>query len=452
MWVQSIATRLRAVLVHNSEFAEILRGAGLALRFRILASAVGYVSTILLARWMGPSEYGYYSFAIAWMTLLAYPATLGLPGTAVRFMAHYVAAKDWPHVVGLLRTSTWFAFGCSTLVALVSVAILLYFQAYLHPGYVIPTVVALAGIPIIAVSVVRSEGIRGLGRLALAWGPLQLGQPLLLLIVMVAMIFIAHQLSATMVVATSILASVIMLIAQWVALHTQLGAKLKVEPTINLRLWLGTALPFVWIYVANMALTQAGVIMVGIFLTARDVALYTAAATTSLLVTFLLQATNALSAPKFAAIHSQGRQIELQTLVRDVTRWTFWPSLAIALALSTLGSAVLRLFGPGFEDAHVLLVIMALGQVANAFAGPVANLLSMTGHQTLTARVLASSALLYVLLSCFVTPIWGTIGAAFVLSGVTLLWNIWLMILVARKLHINPSIFGLFRVTQPHRL
>jgi O-antigen/teichoic acid export membrane protein len=59
-------------------------------------------------------RHGLYSFAIAAMALLAYPATLGLHGAAVRFVAQYAATDDWQHVVGFIKASSWLAFGCDT--------------------------------------------------------------------------------------------------------------------------------------------------------------------------------------------------------------------------------------------------------------------------------------------------------------------------------------------------
>ena len=107
MRVHQTAVWLRTLLGEEGDFATVLRGAGLVVIIRVLASAVGFASVILLARWMGSSEYGLYSFAIAWMTLLAYPTTLGLPGAAVRFVAHYAAANDWQHVAGFMKVSSW---------------------------------------------------------------------------------------------------------------------------------------------------------------------------------------------------------------------------------------------------------------------------------------------------------------------------------------------------------
>jgi O-antigen/teichoic acid export membrane protein len=440
MRVHRTAARLRAILGERSDFATVLLGAGLVLMIRILASAVGYASMILLARWMGSSEYGLYSFAIACMTLLAYPATLGLPGAGLRFVAQYAAANDWQHVVGFMKVSSWLAFGCGALVATLAIPAVLYFKSFLDPGYVAPTIVALAGIPIVALTIVRSEAIRGLGWLALAWGPLQLGQPLLLLIVTAAMVSFATHLTAAMGVGASILAYAANLIAQRGVLHARLGTRIKVEPKFNLSPWLGVALSFVWIYLANAVIVQAGVIVVGIFLRPQDVAIYNAAAATSGLITFPLYAVSALSAPKFAALHAQKRQLEMQALVTNVTRWTFWPSLAIALILVAFGSIVLRLFGPGFEQGYATLLILTLGQLVNAFTGPVGLLLSMTGHQVVTARVLSTSAIFGVVFGLAFTRIWGSVGTAVAFSGAMVLWNAWLAVFVSHKLEIYPSL------------
>ena len=440
MRVHQRAALLRTLLGEQGDFATVLRGAGLVVIIRILASAVSFASVILLARWMGSSEYGLYSFAIAWMTLLAYPATLGLPGAAVRFVAQYAAANDWQHMVGFMKVSSWLAFGCGALVATLAISAVLYFNSYLHPGYVAPTIVALAGIPIVALTIVRSEAIRGLGWLTIAWGPLQLGQPLLLLIMTATMVFCAMQLTAAVGVFASILAYATNLIAQWRVLHGRLGTRIEAEPKVNLGPWLGVALSFVWIYLASAILVQADVIVVGIFLKPQDVAIYSAAAATSRLVTLPLYAATALSAPKFAALHAQQRQLDLQALVTDVTRWTFWPSLAIAVIFVAFGSMVLRLFGPGFEQGYATLLILTLGQLVNAFTGPVASLLNMTGHQVVTARVLSTSAIFGVAFGLAFTRIWGSVGTAIAFSGAMVLWNAWLVIFVIRKLEIYPSL------------
>jgi O-antigen/teichoic acid export membrane protein len=437
MQVHQAVARLRALLGEESDLATVLRGAGLVVIIRVLASAVGFVNVVLLARWMGSSEYGLYSFAIASMILLAYPAALGLPGAAVRFVAQYAAADDWQNVAGFMKVSSWLAFGCGALVAILLIGAVLLFESYPDPVYVAPTVLALAGIPIVTLSIVRSEAIRGLGWMALAWGPLQLGQPLLLL-ALVIILFVVTQLTAITAVGASIFAYAATLILQWGTLHARLGDSRRVEPKIQLRPWLAVAVSFLWISVANLIFLQAGVIVVGLFLKPQDVAIYSAAAATAGFVTLPIYAAAALGAPKFAALHAQHRRAELQALFANTIRWTFWPSLVIALVYAIIGSMVLRLFGPEFKQGYPALLILTLGLLSGAFVGPVVNLLTMTGHQRITARVQMTCAILAVVLGLAFTPVWGIGGTALAFAAVRVLMNVCLTLSVVRKLEIFP--------------
>ena len=234
MRLPQAAARLRAFLGEGGDFATILRGAGLVVIIRVLASAVGFASVVLLARWMGSSQYGLYSFAIAAMILLAYPSTLGFPGAAVRFVAQHAAEDDWQHVVGFMKMSSWLAFGVGLLVAGLGIGVVLVFRSQLDPGYVAPTILALAGIPIVALSIVRSEAIRGLGWVALAWAPLQLGQPVLLLAGAAVILLIATQLTAVMAVGTAIAAYAATLIVQWSVLRRGSGPRGGLSPKSSL--------------------------------------------------------------------------------------------------------------------------------------------------------------------------------------------------------------------------
>jgi O-antigen/teichoic acid export membrane protein len=189
-----------------------------------------------------------------------------------------------------------------------------------------------------------------------------------------------------------------------------------------------------------MTLLQAGVIVVGIFLKPHDVAIYSAAAATSGLAALPTYAAVALGAPKFATLHAQHRRPELQALFTNIVRLTFWPSLAIAVIFVAFGSLVLRLFGPGFEQGYPVLLILTFGQLVIAFLGPVANLLNMTGHHVLTARVQTKGAILGVLLGLIFTRIWGIVGTAVAFSAAMALGNACLTIFVVRKLEIYPSL------------
>lgn len=418
-----LAARLRIVALDDAEFATVVRGAGLALAIRGFGSVAGYVSLILLARWMGHLEYGYYVFAIALMTLLAIPATLGLPGAAVRFVSHYQAIGDWSYIVGWLRTSSWLAVCSSSVIAILALLGLWLFGSDLDRGYLLPTIVALAGTPVVALGIVRSEAIRGLGLLLLAWGPFRVGQPVLLLLLAAAIFFAGHPLSATIVTGASVAAYAIMLLVQYSVLNTKLGTRLSVASKTATRHWLATLPSFLGISLAASVLPQAPIIVIGFLLAPADVAVYSAAAATASVVSFLLDATSAMSSPRFAALHASERHGELRALFATIVRRTFWPSLLGAAILIAFGSPILGLFGPGFERGYWPLVILTIGHVANAGAGPIGNFLSMTGHHQTVSWVLGVCACLAVLVSLVLTPLWGILGTAIAFSGAMILWN-----------------------------
>ncbi|MFZ0029915.1 MAG: hypothetical protein WAK72_27590 [Pseudolabrys sp.] len=119
---------------------------------------------------------------------------------------------------------------------------------------------------------------------------------------------------------------------------------------------------------------------------------------------------------------------------------TIWPSLAIALIFVAFGSTVLRLFGPGFEQGYPVLLVLTLGQLVITFVGPVENLLNMTGHHVVTARVQTTSAIVAVVFGLVSTRIWGSVGTAVAFSAAVALGNAGLTIFVVRKLEIYPSL------------
>ena len=104
----------------------------------VMTALGGLATSILLSRWLGPTEYGKYSY-ITWLVgVVVLVANLGLPSAATRFIAEYRALRpDWGYrlyrdlirlellaVVGLagllllwgaLRPSVFFAVGFTAL-------------------------------------------------------------------------------------------------------------------------------------------------------------------------------------------------------------------------------------------------------------------------------------------------------------------------------------------------
>jgi O-antigen/teichoic acid export membrane protein len=113
------------------------------------------------------------------------------------------------------------------------------------------------------------------------------------------------------------------------------------------------------------------------------------------------------------------------------------------LVLILFGRWILAaVFGDEYAVGATALAILAAAQLANAAAGSVGQLLSMTGHERDAARGVALSALVNVALNALLIPRWGMNGAAAASAASLITWNVLLAILVHRRLGLHSTALG----------
>src|SRR5690606_11731195 len=122
--------------------------------------------------------------------------------------------------------------------------------------------------------------------------------------------------------------------------------------------------------------TNADVLMVGLYMTPHDVAVYFATVKTLALVHFVYFAVKAGVAQRYAQFAHGNDMAGLASFARETVAWTFWPSLAMGIVVLVLGLPMLTLFGPGFSDGYPLLFLLTIGVVARASVGPCESLLT----------------------------------------------------------------------------
>ena len=80
--------------------------------------------------------------------------------------------------------------------------------------------------------------------------------------------------------------------------------------------------------------------------------------------------------------------------------------------------------------AYPWLVILAIGQLTNAFAGPVMNILNMTGYEKSARNTMMVIVVLNILMNYVLIPYYGPLGAAISTTSTMVGWNVWAAILV----------------------
>ena len=395
---------------------------------------------------MGTDEYGIYDYANAIGILGAFVAGFGLPTAVLQFIPAYKAQEKWAYLRGIIWRSWKQSLIVSLLISLCSTVILLRLDtAHILGEYNIPLIFGTWTIPIVTLVSLQKEIIRAFQKIVLAYAPSLIIQPLFLM-GLAAVWQLRQDFTSIHALTLSLLSAFLALALQWLLFQQSLDTKIRnVRPTYEINRWWKVALPLMLFSGSHMLLSQTDTLMIGAFLSAKEVGIYSAALKTSSWVPFILSSVNAISAPMISSLYAQGDRLSLQQLVSTIARWMFYPALATAVGLMGFAEPILQLFGSEFVAAKGALMILILGQLVNVGAGSVGYLMTMTGHQTQSALVMLVSALVNVILNFIGIHFLGIVGAALATSFSMAMWNIWLYILVARQLDVRPSILDAYR-------
>src|SRR3979490_984074 len=117
-----VMARLRAMLGGSGEASLTKRLAGTIFIIRVISAALAYLSQILLARWMGGSDYGVYVNVWTWVLLLGSMMDFGISASAPKIIPAYRAGREHALLRGFLSGSRWMTFIVSTVVSLLLAA------------------------------------------------------------------------------------------------------------------------------------------------------------------------------------------------------------------------------------------------------------------------------------------------------------------------------------------
>ena len=111
--------RLKSKLLGGSNEASLTRKlAGTIFIIRVLSAGLAYLSQILLARWMGGSDYGVYVYVWTWVLLLGSMMDFGISASAQKIIPEYRARGEHALLRGFLSGSRWMTFAVSAVVSL----------------------------------------------------------------------------------------------------------------------------------------------------------------------------------------------------------------------------------------------------------------------------------------------------------------------------------------------
>ena len=439
-----LIARLRRKLTGGSSEASVTRRlAGTVFVIRVVSAGLAYLSQILLARWMGGSDYGVYVYVWTWVLLLGSMMDFGISASAQKIIPEYRASGSSALLRGFLSGSRWMTFAVSSLVSLLLAGVVELTSPYIEAGAVVPLYIGCLTLPPFVVANTQDGIARSHDWMRLGLMPQFIVRQGLIIGFTAGAFALGLHLGATVAMAASAAAVWIAMIGQMFVLNRRLAG--HVEPgakAYDFRGWLAVSLPILLVESFYLLLSYTDVLVLQQFRPSEEVGVYFAVVKTLALVSFIHYAMSATTAHRFAEYHALGDKARLSAYVTHVIAWTFWPSLGATVALLAFGKPLLWLFGPQFVVGYDIMFIAAIGLVVRSAIGPVERLLNMLGHQHICALAYALAFVMNVVLCVALVPRFGGHGAAAATSLSLTFETVLLFWIVRRRLGLHVLAFG----------
>lgn len=405
----------------------------------LLSIALTLISGILLARLQGPENYGLYAFVISLITIVTIPVKSGMPTLLVREIAKNCHEKNWGGIKGILNSANAFGLLYSAAVGIVASIVILWFWTGGDDAKAVSFLWALILVPLFALEAVRTGTLRGLQWVISSQIPEKIIRPLIMIVGLALVAMSGQTIDTAGGIQIYVIAAFIAFGFGVIFLIKALPKAVRVsEPEYDLRRWATSLVPLSVFTGLTMLDSQISLLLLGIIGTAEETGIFKVATTGASLVSFGLMAVNMGLAPRVATLYRAGEMDRLQKIVTLSTRLVAGVSIPVALILVIFGRELIILgFGEGYSDAELPLIILTLGQMANAFAGSVALLLNMTGHEKLTIPAILIALTANIVFAVLLIPPFGVVGAAVASMTSLLVWNLMLVFSVKKNIGIK---------------
>ncbi|TIO47177.1 MAG: exopolysaccharide biosynthesis protein [Mesorhizobium sp.] len=419
-------------LLHASIFALLvyIGGAGLS-----------SMAQLGIARLVGATSYGTYSYALAWSTVLATLSTLGFNMSLLRFVPEYRAAGRWDLARGVITFALLWSLSAAMLAGLTG-ASLVAFSGENHQELQRAMLLAMAAVPLMTACMLGASLIRAFGGVVSALLPERVARDGLLLALVGGAAFSGWVTLdapfAMMAVVTSSAVTVMLVLATAIKLRpTDLQ---NARASYSGRLWRSVIPPTVLITGLDAFVSRTGVMLLGWTGRVHEAGIFALCLNVAMLVGLSNVAVSTMFSPTAADLHARGDHEGLQRLFSRAAVLSFSGALALALALLVVTEPLLSWFGEDFAVGAPIARILIMGYLCNAVCGPQLNLLTMTKNEWAAATTMVGGSVAAVVACAAGIAMDGATGAAVGFTLALVVWNLAMATNIRKRLNILPGL------------
>ena len=414
-------------IVSDQKFSEILIGSIWALSARVIATGLGFITSVIIARKYGAEVIGILAVIQSFLMLATIFTVLGTNTSLLRLIPEHLVKysptsafkvyRKTQFMVILISLITGFLF----FVSADQIASRVFFKPHLSIYF------AIASVFVVFESLMQlnTQAVRGL-RLIKVFALMQILPQGFNLLLLISFGLLWQTRSVPIYALLGGFAMTGLL--GWVIMEYEFRQKMQPEDPVffmSIRNIFSISLPMLMTTTMTFVIGQTGVIMLGMFRSEAEVGYYAIAVKLATLTAFILQAVNSMAGPKFSELFHSNKMDELFYVANKSAKLIFWVTTPILIGFVIIGKPILYfVFGREFAVAYPALVLLSLGQFVNSISGATGLFMNMTGNQKVFRNIVFFAASTNLGLNFILTPRYGVWGAA--TAGMVSLmgWNI----------------------------
>lgn len=395
----------------------------------------------MLARWLGPENFGLYSIGLSVFNILTVLAVMGLDNAALRFIP--IAAVSGNVIVIAPTVRTLLVFGAIT--SGIVTATLYATKEWLAHVFSDKDLVIVFGffalaIPLYVCGVILLSVLQSLHDVRWRMNVKYVAEPIVRMALAAALILSGWQLIGALsgflmsVLASCSLASLIV----YRRLKTIRTEERDRRGTPTLRS-IGTyVLPLLIGLVFATIATRSDVLILGHHLSATQAGVYAAALQTSGIIIIILQSVESIAVPLLSEALASGVRARVSEIYALTLRWSLTFGLPVCIVFFLFAEETLGFFGTPFRGAALAFSVLVTAQLVNLATGSANYVLLLSGRSRVVMGNQIVGSVLQVGLNVILIYQYGILGAALAMFAAIATINIARLFQVYWLLDLQP--------------
>ncbi|RLG27544.1 hypothetical protein DRO03_11925, partial [Methanosarcinales archaeon] len=392
----------------NESLRTIAKGAGIGFAGAMFGTAVGYLSRMVIARYLGPEDYGLISLGFAAMMIATVLSLMGFNSGMQRYIAYYRGKCDEGRIKGTIVA----ALKVTVPTSLLFMGVVFFGADWIsvhifHENNLTPVLTIFAiGIPFWTIATVFVSISIAFQQIKYHVYTFYIFKDSVKLIAIVSLLLIGYGVTGAAVGWILAVVGMAALSFYFVEKKTfPLFSSTVKSISMDKELFY-FSFPLIFVGISSLVTGWTDTFMLGYFCTSSEVGIYNAALPTSKLLGVVLSPIGMIFGPVIVGLYAKSRIDELRRTYSSVTKWIFSIVFPGFLLMALFSKRILMiLFGDAYVSGSTAMSILAFGILITAMVGPASSVIGAYGRTKIIMWCSFFGASVNVVLNLFLIPI-----------------------------------------------